>query len=282
MSHDGYLDLLDELGITIEPTTWFQEHPERCQEQSVTVVPSVLPTTPIANYHSLPVFSSSQIAWADPGLFGFHNYLVYEDPETAHPLVLDYKDECYYSGNYVKKHLYSRPYRIRWVFNHLIGFQGACPLKVLSDLMKALCDGPSPSPLFGRNIYCWVFERLRAWKLPELYLSIPFIIRQLGGSVWIITDRHIRQVLDNAYAIDKQFTHHQTFQKQQHQRKKRIRFPKLQFVLLYLLRKQGVLPPYYIPWARTATKARQLLQYLDSFYYAHRQPECGPPAMPPA
>lgn len=262
-----YLQLLEELGIHVDETDWNRIH-------------EIEPAEPPPSRHdpSRPqyrdetgkaVFFESQLRFEDPEDYGYDDYQVVEDDWTAHPFALNYQDEVYYRGNWRAKHRYSRPYRIRWTFTHLIGLDGKLPPHVAEKLQAAL---PAPfDVLQTRSAHEWVRDRLKAWGHKELYLSIPFIVAQLGGPRWRLTMQQTTAVYEDALKL------HRVFDCLRNQgRLQRQRFPKMQYVLLKLMDHHGVVAPYRIPWARTSIKRRQLREFLTTL----REP-CLPPSDPP-
>lgn len=249
---NAYLELLTELGIHVDEGEWNDVHgilPEPS--------PPLRPDRPAywdEDNHA-PVFTTSQIELGGPPEhYGFHDYLVVETDETAHPFALNYEDEWYYRSNHRPKHRYSRPYRIRWTLSHLVGLAGKNPEPVLARLRAEL---PGPELLQSRSVHEWVRHRLKRWGHKELYLSVPYLVAELGGPRWHANTRQVAGVYADALKL------HTTFDALRKQgRLGRQRFPKLQYVLLKLLDRHGVLAPYRVPWARTSIKRRQLRDFL--------------------
>lgn len=250
-----YLDLLAELGVDIPEQVWNEVHDIK--------EPTPPPVRPDRPHHidpddGLPVFTSDQLEWCEPELYGFHDYHVQVTDE--HPFALDYKDEQYYRGNYQPIHRYSREYRIRWVYYHLIGCMGKVPDDVLDQLKKELIQ-EERDVIWSRKAYEWVRTRLRKWKRSDLYLSISYIVGRLGGVRWRVTHECTVKVLEDAVKL------HRLFNTLQHAGKlRRQRFPNLTFVLLYLLDRHGTIPPYRIPWARSYLRrytTRSFLSYMQ-------------------
>lgn len=261
---NGYLDVLAELGIDIPEDTWNTVHDIRSPTPPGSPeYPTLLPSKP---HHmdadtGLPVFTTSQLEWCAPEAYGYTQYEVVEDEAAAHPLALDYDQELYYRGNYIPTHRYDRLYRIRWVLGHLVGCLGKYPLDVEERLRRDMAAAGNHL-MWSRKIYEWVRGRLRLWKLPHLYLSIPLLVSRLGGPRWRVSERQYRMVLEDAVRL------HQLFNTLHREGKlKRQRFPSMLFVLLSLLDRHGVMPPYRIPWARTSIRRRGLhafLQHLET------------------
>lgn len=253
MSPNPYLDLLRELGVDIPEDEWNRVH--GIEPPSGPAPEGPTEPTGWDEENELPYFTSSQLEVNLPETYGFEDYLVYEDDATAHPFGLNYDDEVYYRANHRPKHRYSRPYRIRWTLSHLIGTDGKLPEELAERLRAA--QPPPRDVLQTRGAYEWVRARLKAWGCKDLYLSIPFIVARLGGPRWRLTFRQTMGVYEDALRL------HRTFDELRRQgRMRRQRFPKMQYVLLRLLDRHGVVPPYRIPWARTSIKRRQLRDFL--------------------
>ncbi|KAI8995114.1 hypothetical protein BC832DRAFT_596137, partial [Gaertneriomyces semiglobifer] len=252
-----YLSMLAELGIQVSPDEWNSAH--NVPNDPAPRSPPLLPSEP-AYYDSdddhLPIFTSSQIAWCDPETFGYHRYCVVEDEETAHPMVMDYQDEQQWKMNRQRSHHYDRLYRIRRTFFQLLGHATTkLPPTLESDLKKHIHG----SLLMSRNIYEVIRKYLKQRKLPHLYPAIPLLISRLGGPRWNVPYHKVQLVLEDAFQL------HRTFDYLKKQGSLgRQRFPKVQYVVLMLLHRHTILPPYRIPWARTSIKRKQLSQLLSS------------------
>lgn len=254
-SANPYLQLLAELGVEIAEEVWNEVHDIR--------EPTPPPVKPDRPHHvdpddGIPVFTSAQLEWCEPEMYGFHDYHVQVGDE--HPVALDWKSEVYYRGNYQPIHRYSRVYRIRWVFFHLIGASGKVEEDVLARLRAELAR-EDKDVIWTRTAYEWVRTRLRRWKRPDLYLSISDMVARLGGPRWRVPHGVCSQVLHDAVRL------HRLFDALHRAGKlKRQRFPNLTYVLLFLLDRHGIIPPYRIPWARSYLRRRLLrhfLGYLD-------------------
>lgn len=249
---DTYLELLNELGIEVDAAAWAETQKEFAAGPREAPPPTLLPVKP-DHYAAggLPVFTSSQVAWCDPEVYGWDDYEVVEDEATAHPYVLSWTDEQYYWGNRRNVHRYSRLYRVRWTLGHVVGHLGKLPPGTEAHLRDRLRE--EPGAVHGRGAYEWVRRRLKETGESALYLSIPYAVRQLGGPRWKVTDAQYNAVLEDAYALCKTFD-----ALRKAGRVGRRRFPKIQYVLLRLLDRHGVAPPYKVLWARTSIKRRQL------------------------
>ncbi|KAI9009907.1 hypothetical protein BC832DRAFT_609267 [Gaertneriomyces semiglobifer] len=181
---------------------------------------------------------------------------VVEDEETAHPMVMDYQDEQQWKMNRQRTHHYDRLYRIRRTFFQLLGHATTkLPPTLESDLKKHIHG----SLLISRNIYEVIRKYLKQRKLPHLYPAIPLLISRLGGPRWNVPYHKVQLVLEDAFQL------HRTFDYLKKQGSLgRQRFPKVQYVVLMLLHRHTILPPYRIPWARTSIKRKQLSQLLSN------------------
>lgn len=246
-----YLDLLAELGIEIPAEAWEAEHP-----RSPSPEPAILPWRPDhRDANGMAVFTQSQMDWCDPTCYGFDEpFEIVEDDAAAKPYVLSWDDEQYYRANYNRAvHRYSRIYRLRWTLSHVVGDVGKLPEDVERWLRSALALEPQPHVIHTRRAHEWVRGKLKERRLTELYISTPFIVRLLGGPRWRVHPTQYGAVLDAAVRT------HRTFEALRKRRAVgRQRFPKMQYVLLKLLDRHGVMHPYRVPWARTAIKRRQL------------------------
>lgn len=259
---DTYLDLLISCGIQVDPSSFKDLYPWQ-QRDEVAQSTSRLPDTPIAyerdaynaydDEETLPVFSSDQLALARPEDFGYQDYMVYESRETAHPIGLDPSDWGRVRKQH--KHVYSRPYIFRWTLYHTLGFMGG-PFDpdFLSEL-KTYIGGESV--VTSPDVYIKVRDALRLAKLQPLYLSIPAIVRALGGPSWSHPTSMTME------SVHRMFTKlHHAFQRT-HENLQRKRFPKMLFVCLAILDSHGVTPPYTIPWSYTDQHNKQLHALFD-------------------
>lgn len=241
-----WLSLLAECGVDIPLEDWNREHP----------LPITAPITdapePTGYVGDVPCYSSTQVDYCPPECWGIDVYHVEEDVETAHPYVLSWKDEQYYRGNFRPTHRYSRIYRLTWTLAHVLGYYARADPEIVERLRSDLGTNPV---LRTRRAYEWVRAQLRSYNAPHMYLSIPALIRMLGGPSWHCSNAAWHAVKAEAEAL------HRAFDAMED--KGRKRFPKMQYVLLRLLDKHGVAPPYKVLWARTSIKRRQLAQFLD-------------------
>jgi len=231
--------LLGECGVHISDAEW---------EQAFPPTPATVPKpgmTPISVFGGKPMFSSSQVAWCAPEVFGYDDYGVIEDAETAHPWVLDWNDEQYYWGNHRPIHRYSRLYRLRWTLSHVLGLAGQVADATVDALRQQLPCGMMQT----RKAYEWVRSTAHRQGLTLHALSIPLLVRKLGGPTWKVSHEQYHTVLREMERLHRGFAQF---------RLGRQRFPKMQYVLLRLLDEAGVVPPYKVPWARTSIKRRQL------------------------
>lgn len=244
-----HLAFLRECGVDISTEAWNTEHPPPPEPEKRTE-PGMDPQ--FVDHTGMPYFSSSQVDWCDPSVFGVDDFGVFEDDETAHPFVLSWSDEQYYRANYRAKHRYSRPYRLRWTFAHVIGCYGKCSPATLAALRTRL-ETETRDVIRTRRAYEWVRAQLQELGATRLNMSIPWLVHRLGGPKWKVTSQQYTAVLEEAEAI------HRAFERTKGTRK---RFPKMQYVLLRTLDRHGVVPPYFVKWARTSIKRRQLADFL--------------------
>lgn len=249
----SYLQLLKELGIDVTQDEWNAAQPLEHQITPPPPPPSKLPDVPLYTTNGHPTFSRSQIDQCAPEVFGFQFYDVVEDAEAAHPLVLSYDDEQYYRANYRPIHRYSRSYRLRWTLAHVVGHVGQAPSSILQHLHELVQK--EPLKIHGRGAHDFVRTALKAIHGgSRYYLSIPWLIKRLGGPKWVLSDATYMQILQVADTLHRAFDR----LRQQGVLSSRKRFPKMEYVLLKIIDAHGVPPPYKVPWARTSIKRRQL------------------------
>lgn len=246
-----YIALLKDLGIDVSQEAWDAVHGKQVELPS-----PILPCRPHTYDGDMPVFTSSQLEWCEPELYGFFRYEVVEDEAAAHPFALEYNDEIQWKLNHRPVHRYDRQYRIRRTLQHMIGCVGHVPSDVIDALTK---NADMSDRISTRGCYEWARAQLKGMRRPDLYKCIPTIINVLGGPRWALTTDQYRHVHDDAMRLHGVFNH---FKKLGHLR--RQRFPKMQFVVLRLLDRHGVAPPYRVPWARTSIKRRQLRNFISS------------------
>ena len=246
MLTDPYLELLAAVGIHIDPAEWNAAHPLWSEPRG----PTKLPTHPIGfDEDAYPIFSRSQIDECAPEVFGFDTYTVVEDPDAAHPYALNYEDELHWYRWHRPIHRYSRPYRIRRALAHVVGCCGPLPPPEIQEALRADLD---ENALRSRGVYNSVRALLKKGRHTRFYASIPYIITQLGGPHWKVSTEQYARVLEDAIQL------HRLFEFRKPDLHGRLRFPKIQFVLLRLLDRHRVAAPYNVPWARTFIKRRQL------------------------
>lgn len=251
-----YLQLLQEVGVPVTAEEWVSVHGTPVEEEAAPLLPS-------RPHHydedAVPVFTSSQLAWAAPELFGWQEYRVVEDRETAHPWALDYHQEQYYKTSGTRPiHRYSREARLRWTLWRLLGWAGRLDDEVETRLRA---EPGWSSLLYTRNAYYWVHQHLKRWRRPDLYASIPLLIRRLGGPGWLASHAQVTWVLERATYL------HHTFNwlRRREELVTRERFPKMVFVCLRLLQEVGAASPYKMLGARGAYKRRELQACLQAW-----------------
>lgn len=267
-----HIALLRELGIHIDEAEWHSVH--GTAPPAPPSLPSEVPDRPVAYENDVPVFTSTQCEYGNPEDYGYAEYTVVEDENHAHPFVLSWKDEQYYRGNHRPIHRYSRPYRIRWTLEHVLGYAGKLPAELGRELRQE-AQRHGSDPLQTRSAHEWVRLQLKRRRRKDLYLSVPFIVGRLGGPRWRVTSSVIVKVYEDAMVL------HRTFDALKRQgRIHRQRFPKLQYVLLKLLDRHGAVSPYRVPWARTSIKRRELRAFLRDLT-TETEPWLVPPSPPP-
>jgi hypothetical protein len=273
---DPYIDLLETVGVVVSPDEWEVLHAWRTRTTDVPDVPAPFPHLPVdpvsydtdARRDAVPVFTRSQCNECAPEVFGWDRYRVIEDREAAWTVKPSYEQEVSWKRWHRPIHRYDRPYRIRRTLLHVIGQDGTCPPDLLAFLKARL-----PVDLvLSRSIYERVRSFLKKHRWVHLYASIPYIVSQLGGSRWRVTGTQYQRVYADALQLHRLFD---LFRSQDRLGLRR-RFPKMQFVILRLLHRHGVVPPYFMPWARTYIKRRQLRTLLITL---ETQP-CYPPNTP--
>jgi hypothetical protein len=259
MDWDPILQLLHEQGIDVDPSEWITLDPRPGgYSPRPRYDPPPLPTQPCYyDEDDLPVFTKSQLNNCAPEVFGYERYSIVEDAEAAHPFGLNYADEVHWRRWHRPIHRYDRPYRIRRTLAFVTGYDcQAVPEDVLRQLKRYV----TTADLMSWHIYDRVRALLKRWRLAPWYSSIPHIIVRLGGPRWRVSTDQFRRVSEDALTLHRRFDH---FRRQERLQGNRRRFPKMQFVLLRLLDRHGVHPPYRVPWARTYIKRRQLWHLLD-------------------
>jgi hypothetical protein len=178
----------------------------------------------------------------------YEDYYVYEDPIPIFKL-----ENNYWERSQAKRatHFYSRTVRFRSYLYHIIGSLGTTPdipiSEILADieLKRRIQTNPSEA-------YELVYEYLRKRKRRKSYISIPWIINCLGGPRWKISYEILSRVETKFIILHTNFNNLKT------KIFNRIRFPKLQYVVLRMLLDEGVEFPYNIPLTRTQKRQTNL------------------------
>jgi hypothetical protein len=185
-------------------------------------------------------------------------YLEDEEKEVLNQIVpdqqeygLDYEQELHFKLNHRRIHRYDRCYRFRWTFAHQIAADGKAPAYCLSLLRKQI----SQADLHSRRAYECVRRSLKKLDAAKLYISIPLIIKALGGPSWVISHKQMRQIskktkfFNRACArIGNEGQLYCRIFNTLAERLKRKRFPKMQFIMMHLFHKHGVVTPYKVYW----------------------------------
>ena len=240
---NNYLDLLSQVGITLDP----------CDIDIDELTPEpVLPSTPHHyNKAGRAIFTSSQLEWANPEDFGFTaDYEVVEEEHTAHPLALNWADECYLQKKRAVHH-YCRQERFRFTLSQLMGSTVRdIPAIVLSKIPKSITRIPKARLWYSiRQIL-----KKHGWRL--YYNRIPAIISALNlvNFRTSSTSAFIRIIQDFERM-------HRIFKKIKTSLG-RTYFPNLRYVAVRLMEKHNIVLPFLIP--RTLTVKKQ--QSLDLMY----------------
>jgi len=219
--HMEYLELLREFGCDLNTNEYLECFPQSKEQRSC---------DPVGYAGGLPQFSLQQVA-----LFGRDMDEVgeYEVLDVGPDYVMDYGMET--SAQKTKIHRYDRCYRFRWTFSHLI----ACNGKASLDLLREIRARVTNDVLHSRKCFEAIRECLKALGMPKSYISIPYIIRALGGPRWVITHDQIGQISSEGQLLCRLFN-------QVAQCLGRKRFPKMMFVCMKLMEKYRVVSPYKI------------------------------------
>ena len=245
-----HADLLLSLGIPVA------EEEIRC----ATPTPSS-PILPYRPHHydaqGMAIFTSEQIHWADPGIFGFHDdYLVVEEEETTHPLALNYADEV----NLPRRrpvHKYHRHERFRFILGQLMGCSGHVPKQVL----KAM-DADALARLPADQVWDAVRSILKTHNWRIYYNRIPAILAGLGLSRFKFSETSkFQDILHDFDLMDKIFDSIKS-------QLGRTYFPNLRFIAVKLMRRHGLQPIIPIPLARTLRKMQGLEQVYTTIWQA--------------
>lgn len=253
VSDHAYLELLASVGVTVTLDEWKATH-----DRPIDLIPdhpgeAVFPLRPVAwTDDHVPCFSRRQYDMVRPEDVGYDCYQIHETtPSDASPVALSYADELELKRHARPVHRYNRLYRLKRTLAFTIGCAGVLP--------------PDPLPTIAvdvlmsrRRIYNHVRKLLRTQYKGTVhaslyYASIPYIIAQLTNRRWKVTTTQFASVLDLATKLHFAFNALvRTGGTARH------RFPKMQFVILQLLDRFHIVPPYRVPWARTSIKRRQL------------------------
>lgn len=206
-----------------------------------------------------PIFTSEQVAWADPEQFGFHDYYVVEEEETSHPFALNYADEVLLP----KKrpvHKYIRKERFKFILGQLMGCSGNVPPEVLQVMdLERLRQLPPD------QVWDAVRTTLKTHKWRIFYNRIPAILSGLGLLDFRFSDTgKFQDILHDFSKMDEIFESLKT-------QLNRSYFPNLRFTAIKLMKRHGIEPPYPIPLARTQRKLEGLEEMYNVIWQAIEQ-----------
>lgn len=244
--NQAHAEMLRSLGVTVDPADVLH---------SVTPPRSKSPVLPSQPHHydqqGVAVFTTEQIKWADPAVFGFdQEYYVVEQEESAHPLALNYHDEILLPRKR-PVHRYSRHERFRSILGQLMGCSGNVPKEVFQVLNAEHLRQLPRDQLWDtiRSIL-----KLHNWRI--YYNRIPAILAGLGMSDFKYGDTSkFQDILHDFSLMDKIFVTLKSSVGRSY-------FPNLRFVAIKLMKRHGIEPVVPIPLARTMRK----LQGLEDLY----------------
>ena len=244
-----YAELLQAQGISV------------ASEDILPPMMSRSPTLPDRPHHfdasGTAVFTSEQMAWADPEQFGFdEEYVVVEEEETSHPWALNYADEL----NLPRRrpvHRYSRSERFKFILGQLMGCSGTVPPQVLAIFQPAQL-ARIPKDQLWDEVRCIL--KTHRWRI--YYNRIPAILAGLGLMSFKFSDtKKFQDILHDFDQLDKIFNDLQPTLG-------RTYFPNLRFVAIKLMARHGLAPPFKIPLARTVRKLQALEQLYTQLWTA--------------
>ncbi|KAI8995095.1 hypothetical protein BC832DRAFT_617464 [Gaertneriomyces semiglobifer] len=135
-------------------------------------------------------------------VFGYEEYEVVEDRETAHPIALEYADEQEWKINHRRIHRYDRIYRIRRALHLMLG---QADIQIPSEVLSGLRSFISDTQLMSRNIYEVVRKWMKVNKQGRLYGAIPLLIQRLGGPRWQVPYEQYKKIMEDAIQLHRTF-----------------------------------------------------------------------------
>lgn len=270
---DVYLSLLASAGIVVGRDEWNACHGATAPPVEPIDDPCdghpTFPFRPVDWIDDVPCFSRRQFDTCDPETLGYDVYFVKEISEAdARACVPTWEQEAAWRRFKRPPHRYSRLYRLRRTLAYSIGAAGDLPPG--HERIRL----PAKIRTSRRHIYNHVRKQLRdlfkgTHRASRYYASIPYLIATLTNRRWHVSTGQWSAIMADAgrlhYAFDRLV---------KAGRLKRRRFPKMQFVVLKLMQRHKVVPPYHVPWARTSIKRRQLATLTGSLDNAVETPPC--------
>jgi len=169
--------------------------------------------------------------------------------------VLDYEQECRLRS--IKRrpvHRYCRVTRFAFVLGQLLGLAGKVP-----DIVKHVCRVPFDrlGDVDPSKVWNIVRRQLKDMRMQLYYNRIPAILAHppiRAHLPWYtpprVHDGH-RRVMRDFQLLHRAFDEIRPYLKRSY-------FPNMRYVALRLMERHDLLPPYAIPFARTARKRRSL------------------------
>jgi hypothetical protein len=178
----------------------------------------------------------------------------YNDPSSDQGpwFALEYGDEI--RARQKKIHRYSRKDRFRFTLMQLLAIGGDVPTRVI-ELVRSNLKTKKPKQLWNHTRAI-----LKGNGLRKFYNRIPYILRIVYNlKISNIASQKIMDILGRFDTLGYQFD---TRLKAKWGRKY---FLNMRFVALSLIKQQGILFPYDIPFARTSRKRRYLENLFTDF-----------------
>lgn len=207
------------------------------------------PTQPIRMDGNVPVYTSDQIdLYGLPDLWGIHEYEVIESRESSHPMVTDYQMEQERRGSLRPIHHYNRVERFESILYQLIGARGVVPKLVLTTIQL---EGYDLDPAKIWNSIRAILKK-HNWRL--YYNRIPVILEKLGYKLKInFQDKNafVLMIVNEFRKMSAKF-------EQIRSQLERTYFPNLRYICFRLLKENGAVFEYDIPFLRTPRKEKMM------------------------
>lgn len=189
----------------------------------------------------------------EPVFWNWGPHVLHNSDNFERPFAIEWKDEILLQKKRV--HRYSRQYRFKTIVKQLIGLDGPT---IPSSVLKLVYDNIKNIKT-RKHIWNAVRKILKKNQLRKYYVQISEIIWRLGGPQWNVSSSSLMKVLDDFTDLHVKFNQGKSFLGRKY-------FPPLIFTALYLLKKQGIEPPYAIPAARTVRKRKSLEYLFENFH----------------